>query len=152
MGQPERLIVDEQLYDLAVGHAEDRLPGFREAVGVLRIDDGPGFIEPVDQGAVFGIRAAFLWTAAHADISIAKRQHRLQLGQEVGTKLFFDDVPFVGGIITAGRRETSMADHEAYPRGRRTEATVTETSLSLPPNSHQALRVPPVLEHRPFHR
>ena len=38
----------------------------------------------LDQGAVFGIGAAFLRAPADAEVSIAKRQHRFQLGQEFG--------------------------------------------------------------------
>jgi hypothetical protein len=33
------------------------------------------------------------------------------LGQEVGTKLLFNDVPFVGGIICDWGTEAFMADH-----------------------------------------
>ena len=37
IGQPEGLVVDEELDDLAVGYAEDGLTVFREAVSVLRV-------------------------------------------------------------------------------------------------------------------
>ena len=55
-GQPEGLVVDEELDDLAVGHAEDGLAGFREAIGFFGIHDRPGFIESIDERAVFGVR------------------------------------------------------------------------------------------------
>ena len=66
------------------------------------MDNGPSFIKSIDQRAVFGVWAALLRAAAHADIAIAKGQHRFELGEEIGTKLFFDDIPFVGRIITTG--------------------------------------------------
>ena len=118
MREPEGLIVDEELNDFAVGHVEDRLPGFREAIGIFCIDNRPGFIESVDKGAVLSVRTALLRAPAHADISVAEREHRFKLGQEVGSEVFFDDIPFVGGVVPAGRAEASMADHRAEPRGR----------------------------------
>jgi hypothetical protein len=75
------------------------LAGFREVVGVLSVHDGPGFIEPVDEGSVFGVGPSFLRAPAHAEVPVAQRQHRFQLGQEFGVKLFFDDVPLVHGVI-----------------------------------------------------
>src|SRR4029077_9795700 len=71
-GQPEGLVVDKELDDLAVGHAEHGLASFREAIGFFGIDDRPGFIETVDERAVFGVRATLLWTAAHAEVSVAE--------------------------------------------------------------------------------
>ena len=115
IGQPEGLVVDEELDDLAVGHAEDGLAGFREAIGVFGIYDRPGFIEPIDEGAVFGIGAAFLRTSAHAEVSVAERQHRFQLGQEFGVKVLFDDVPLVGRVIMGRRPEAFMMNHRAVP-------------------------------------
>ena len=115
MGQPKGLIVDEELDDLAVGHVENGLPGFRKAVGILSIYHRPRFVEPIDKRTVFCVRAALLRAPAHADIAIAKREHRFELRQEVGTKFFFYDIPFVGGVITTWRTEASMADHRAEP-------------------------------------
>ena len=40
IGQPEGLVVDKELDDLAVGHAEDGLAGLREAVGFFGIQIG----------------------------------------------------------------------------------------------------------------
>ena len=115
MGQPKGFIVDEELDDFAIGHADNGLPGFREAVGILSIDDGPGFIKAIDERAVFCVGAAFLRASAHADITIAERQYCFVLGQEVGTKFLFDNVPFVSGVISDRGAETFMADHGAEP-------------------------------------
>ena len=126
MGQPKRLIVDEELDGLAVGHVEDGLSGFREPVGILGIDDGPGFIEAIDKRAVFCVGPPLFRAPAHADVAIAKRQHRFELRQEVGTKFFLDDVPFVSGVIPAWRAEAFMADHRAEPRGKSGQSSVDE--------------------------
>src|SRR4029434_2821712 len=118
VGQPEGLVVHEELDDLAVGHVHDGLASFREAVGFLAVDDRPGFIEPIDEGAVFGGGPAFLRAPAHAEVAVAPRQHRFQLGQEFGVKLFFDDVPLVGRVSVEWRPEAFMMDHRAVPRER----------------------------------
>src|SRR5580692_6930975 len=52
IGQPEGLVVDEELDYLAVGHAYDGLAGFREAISVFWVHDRTGFIEAVDEGGV----------------------------------------------------------------------------------------------------
>ena len=44
----ERLAVDEQADDRAVGRRDDRLPGAGEPVGVLGVDDRPGLVEAVE--------------------------------------------------------------------------------------------------------
>ena len=43
IGQPEGLVIDEELDYLAVGHAEDGLAGFREAIGVFSGTRSAGF-------------------------------------------------------------------------------------------------------------
>jgi hypothetical protein len=37
IGQPERLVIDEELDDLAVRHVDDGLPGLRKAIGFFRV-------------------------------------------------------------------------------------------------------------------
>src|SRR5215475_2981618 len=116
VGQPEGLVVHEELDDLAVRHVQDGLAGFGEAVGFLAVDDRPSFIEPIYEGAVFGVGPAFLRAAAHAEVAVAHRQHCFQLGQKFGVKPFFDDVPFVGRVIVRWRPEAFMMDHRTVPR------------------------------------
>src|SRR5215471_5687848 len=113
IGQPERLVIDEQLDDLAVGYAQDRLAGSRKAVGSLHVYDRVGFIVSVDESGVFGVGATFLRSSTHAEISIAERQHRLQLSQQFGVKPFFNDVPFIGWEIVDWRPVGYMMDHRA---------------------------------------
>ena len=113
LGQPKRLVVDEELDDLAVGHIADGLAGPREAEGVFAVNDRPGFMETVDEGAVLGVGAAFLRAAAHPQISVADRQHRFELREELRMKRLFDDAPLVGRIVAGRRPQPLMPDHRA---------------------------------------
>src|SRR6516165_9531329 len=99
IGQPEGLVVHEELNDLAVGHIADRLASFCEPISLFSVDDWPRFIKPINESAIFGIGAAFLWAPAHAEITIAKRKHGFQLGQKFGAKGFLYDIPVIGRII-----------------------------------------------------
>src|SRR5262249_25240233 len=104
----EGLVVDEELDDFAVGHTENGLASFREAIRFFCVYDRPGFIESIDEGGIFGVGTAFLRAPAHAEVSVAEREHRFELRQELAVKPFFDDVPLVGRIITGRRSETFM--------------------------------------------
>src|SRR6516165_6695600 len=86
IGEPEGLVVDEELDDFAVGHAENGLASFREAIRFFCVYDRPGFIESIDEGGVFGVGTAFLGAPAHAEVSVAEREHRFELRQELGVK------------------------------------------------------------------
>src|SRR5215475_8169999 len=115
VGQPERLVIHEQLDDLAVRHVADRLAGSCEAISILSVNDWSRFIEAIDESAVLSVGPAFLRAAAHAEIPVAERQHRFRLGQEFRVKRFFDDVPLVGRIIARWRPEAFMMQHRSLP-------------------------------------
>src|SRR5262249_294839 len=85
--------------------------------GLLYVYDRVGFIEAIDESGVFGIGAAFLRASAHAEVSIAERQHRLQLSQEFGMKTFFDDVPLISWEIVDWRPVGHMMEHWAVLPG-----------------------------------
>ena len=70
----ERLAVDGQADDRAVGGADDRLAGARQPVGVLGIDDRPGLVEAVEDRAGVVRRAALLGRAADAEVAVADRE------------------------------------------------------------------------------
>src|SRR5215470_12949214 len=110
---PERLVIHEQLDDLAVGHVANRLAGPCETISVFSVDYRTRFIEPIDESAILGIWAAFFRASAHAEISVAERQDRLELCQEFGMKRLFDDAPLVGRIITVWRPDAFMMQHRA---------------------------------------
>ena len=50
-GQVQGLVVDEEADDRAVGGVDDRLTHPRQPVGVLGIEDRPGFVQPVEDHA-----------------------------------------------------------------------------------------------------
>jgi hypothetical protein len=50
--QPEGFVVHEQPDHLAVGHIQHGLAGSRKTIRFLAVNDGPRFIEPVDERAV----------------------------------------------------------------------------------------------------
>src|SRR4029453_13979621 len=89
--------------------------GFREAIGFFWIHDRPGFIESIDERAVFGRGTALPRTAPHAEASVPRAQPRFQLSHELGMEALFDDVPLVGREIMDRRPQTFAMDHLAVP-------------------------------------
>ena len=83
-GEVERLVVDEQPDDRAVGGVDDRLPGPREAVGVLGVHDRPRLVEAVEDHAGVVRRRALVGRAAHAEVAVADREHGLERGAARG--------------------------------------------------------------------
>ena len=53
-------------------------------------------------------RVARFRASAHSEVSVAEREHRFELSEELGVKPFFDDVPLVGRIIMGRRSEAFM--------------------------------------------
>src|SRR5271166_4909250 len=113
IGQPEGLIIHEELDDLAVGHVADRLASFGETISFFGVFDRPRLIESIDESAVFGVWAAFLRAPAHAEIAVAERRHRFQLGQEFRVKRFLNYVPLIRRIMMGWRPEAFMMQHRA---------------------------------------
>src|SRR6478672_5088309 len=111
IGQPERLVIYEQLDDLAVGHVADRLAGPCEAISVFSVNDRARFIKSIDKSTILGIGPAFFRASTDAEIPVPKRKHRFELCQKFGIKCLFDDVPFVGRIVMGGRPEPFMMQH-----------------------------------------
>src|SRR5215469_1473713 len=138
IGEPEGLVIDEELDDLAVSHAEDGLACFREAVSVFWVDDRAGFIKSIYQSCVFNIGPAFLGTSAHAEVPVAKRQHGFQLSQEFGVEPFFYDAPFVGWEIAGWRSEGYMMDHRAVSSPGRTGQSRRRTARRASPTTSEA--------------
>jgi hypothetical protein len=56
----ERLVVDEQPDQLAVGHVDDRLPGLRVAVGDLGVRQRPQLVDPVEVASRQAVRLALV--------------------------------------------------------------------------------------------
>jgi hypothetical protein len=77
---------------------DNRLPCFGEPVGILAIDDGPGFIKSVHKRAVFRVWPGLIKISPHAEVTIRKGEQRLGLSEKVRIKRLLDDSPIVNGI------------------------------------------------------
>ena len=75
----ERLVVDEQADDLAVGHVHDRLARLRIAETGLGVRKRPQLIERVQIGAGDAVRLAFVEVRPQTDVPVGEREHRLGL-------------------------------------------------------------------------
>src|SRR5689334_17980911 len=73
--QPERLIIDKELHNLAVRHVADGLTGLCKTVGFFPVDYWSRLIEPVNESCVLGIWTALLRAPSDAEIPIAERKH-----------------------------------------------------------------------------
>lgn len=83
----ERLVVDQQPHDLAVGDVDDHLPGLRVAVAGLCIGERPLLVEAVQIRAGEPVRLAFIEVAAQPDVPVRKREHRARLRDHVKVQL-----------------------------------------------------------------
>jgi hypothetical protein len=77
----ERLVVDEQADQLAVGDVDDLLPGFRQAVGALGVGQRSCLVDPVEVAARQGVRLALVEVGPPAHVAVGQREHRLGLSQ-----------------------------------------------------------------------
>src|ERR1700756_647956 len=122
----ERLVVDQQAQDLAVGDVDDRLPGLRVAVDGLRIPQRPEPVERVQIRAGQAVRLAFVEVAANSDVPVGQREQRFRLRQHVEVQMGLADLPGFDG-------EGVIRDHRgAYSRSPR---SVTTTSAPWLRNS-----------------
>ena len=93
-GAVERLAVDEQADDGAVGRVDRGLPGPRHAVGVLGIDDRPRLVEAVEDHTA----------VADAEVAVSDGEDRCVAGRS-GRAL--DDAPIVD-VKGVGRHAASV--------------------------------------------
>ena len=89
----ERLIIDKQADQLAVGHVDHLLAGLREAVGALGVGQRPRLINPVEIAARQAMRLALVQVGPPAHVTVGQREHRLGLGQQVQVQVGFPEVP-----------------------------------------------------------
>jgi hypothetical protein len=69
----ERLVVDQQPDQLAVGDIDDCLAGLREAVAGLGPRQGPHLVEGVEVGARDGVRLPLVQVPAQPDVAVGQR-------------------------------------------------------------------------------
>ena len=87
----ERLVVDEQADELAVGDVDDRLARLRGAVARLGVRQRPQLVERVEVRAGQAVRLALVEVAAQADVPVREREQRLGLRQDVEVELGLAD-------------------------------------------------------------
>ena len=109
----ERLVVDQQAHDLAVGDVDDGLTGLRIAEARLGVGQRPDFVERVQVGARQTVRLALVEVAAKSDVPVGQREQRFGLGQPVEVELGFADLPGFDG-----KAPSSLIIAATTPRGR----------------------------------
>src|SRR6266487_4699906 len=77
----ERLVLDQQPDQLAVGDVDDRLTNRRKTVAGLRIGQRAVFVHRVEVGARQPVRLALVEVATQPDVPVGQREHRLGLGR-----------------------------------------------------------------------
>ena len=114
----EGLVVDKQPDHLAVGHVDDRLPGFRKAVSSLCIGQRAQRVHPVEVGPGQAVRLALVQVAPPPQVPVRQCEHRLCLGQQVQVQLGFPErprlcrerrLPYHGRSIRSARSATAMS-------------------------------------------
>ena len=102
----ERLVVDEQADDLAVGDVHQRLTGFRIAVGGLRMRQRTQLVERVQVRAGQAERLALVEISPQAEVPVGEREHRLRLGEGVEIELRLVHRPGLARGISPGSSST----------------------------------------------
>ncbi len=153
----ERLVVDEQPDQLAVGDVDDRLAVLRVAVGGLRVRQRAGLVEAVEVGAREPERLALVEVAAQADVPVGEREHRLGVGEAVEVQLGLAQRPGLG-------REHRALAHSSSSRSWTTRSAPCSASASACPTRSTPITTPKfpalpgldagqrVLEHRRLRR
>ena len=117
----ERLVVDQQPDDLAVGDVDDRLAVLRVAVGGLGVRQRAGLVEAVEVGAREAERLALVEVAAQADVAVGEREDRLGVGETLEVELGLVQAPGLDRELRAvGHSSSSRScDDDAWRRARR---------------------------------
>jgi hypothetical protein len=89
----ERLIVDEEADDLAVGDIDHRLAGLGIAEAGLGVGKGPQLEQRVEIHPGEAVRIAFVEVAPHPDVTVRQREHRLGVREHVDVEMRFADAP-----------------------------------------------------------
>ena len=79
----ERLVVDEQADELAVGDIDDGLPGLGVAVSGLGVRQRAQLVEGVQVGAGQPVRLPLVEVAAQPDVPVGQGENGLALREQV---------------------------------------------------------------------
>ncbi|CAH0247633.1 hypothetical protein SRABI76_03160 [Microbacterium oxydans] len=118
-----RLVVDVDAHDLGVRRVHDGLADLREPVGLLRVPDRPGLMQPVDEGAVLVGTAPLDVVATEAEVAVAHREQRLADALLGVSSL--DQPPRVDGKAVAVDHAVSVVSFERVGRKRERSSTMT---------------------------
>ena len=122
----QRLVLDQQPDELAVGHVDHALAVLRVAVGALAVAQRDRLVEAVEIGAAEGARLALVEVAAQAQVAVGDGEERLGLGQEVEVELGLAQAPGLGRVGV-------VVDHSSSPRSSTTTSAPCCLSASAWP-------------------
>jgi hypothetical protein len=94
----ERLVVDQQPDQLAVGDVHDRLTGFRVAVAGLGMGQRPQLEERVEVRAGNPVGLALVQVPAQAQMPVRQGEERLRAAQQVQVQPALAQAPGFDGI------------------------------------------------------
>ena len=100
----ERLVVDQQPHDLAVGHVDHRLAGLGVAVTGLGVGQRPRLVEAVDVGARHAVGSPSSRLPRMRDVAVGQGEQGFRLGQQVEPQLGLAQRPGLDG-------ELGVVDH-----------------------------------------
>ena len=83
----ERLVVDEQADDLAVGHVDQGLTRFRVAIRRLRVWQRHLLVDRVQVGPGDRMRLALVEVGTPADVAVGQREDGLRLPEPLEVEL-----------------------------------------------------------------
>src|SRR5690606_33438609 len=95
----ERLVVDEQPDQLAVGDVDDRLAVLRVAVAGLRVGQRAGLVVAAEVGARERERLALVEVAAQPDVAVGEGEDRLRLRQPAEVEALLGHAPRLDGEL-----------------------------------------------------
>ena len=122
----ERLVVDQQPDDLAVGDVDDGLPGVGEPVPGLRVGQRPVLVDRVQVGAGEPVGLALVEVAAQADVTVGEREDRLALRDHVQVEGVLGEGP---GFSAVRLVRDHLSVFPSMPSGyRRSARSLTTTS------------------------
>ena len=128
----ERLVVDQQPDQLAVGDVDHRLAGLREAEAGLGVGQRAQLVHAVEVGAGQAVRLALVQVAAPPDVPVGQREQRLGLGQHVAVQRAFPQAPRLD-------RERRVLDHRSSSNSF-TEISSTAPAYELAARERATLR------------
>ncbi len=150
----ERLVVDQQAQDLAVGDVDHRLPRLRVAVAGLGVGQGAQLVDAVEVGAGDPEGLALVEVAPQAHVAVGQGEHRLALAEEVEAQLRLPYAPRlddVGGLADHGPEQLAqVVDDDVGPHGAERLRPAHPVDADDPPEAARPARLHPrqrILEH-----